>query len=116
MKSTAPFTLRNDLTDSGTADFPQVIRRDLPGDISGKPRVVPWLGHKIARAVAAACAAEGADETIGQQVQAEIEFRMRRERPSFIHIQHLPDLGGGTLIGNRQPRVARTSCKNPGKA
>jgi ribonucleoside-diphosphate reductase alpha chain len=109
--TTAPFTLRNDLPASGTAEFPQVIRRDLAGDASGKPRVVPWLGHKIAKAVAAACFVEGQDESIGLQVQAEIEFRMRRERPSFVHIEQLQDLVEETLIEIGHPRVALTYGK-----
>jgi ribonucleoside-diphosphate reductase alpha chain len=104
--TTAPFILRNDLPASGTAEFPQVIRRDLPGDASGKPRVVPWLGHKIAKAVAAACFVEGEDEQIGGQVQAEIESRIRRERPSFIHIEELQDLVEETLIALGHAKVA----------
>ncbi len=104
--ATAPFTLRNDLPADIATDFPQVIRRDLPGDSSGKPRVVPWLGHKIAKAVSAACFVEGQDEQIGLQVQAEIEYRMRRERPSFIHIEELQDLVEETLIEIGQPKVA----------
>src|ERR1700747_836125 len=47
------FILSNEVRDSDVVEFPRVIRRDGPGDTSGKPRVVPWLGHKIARAVAA---------------------------------------------------------------
>jgi ribonucleoside-diphosphate reductase alpha chain len=109
--TTAPFTLRNDLPAGGTAEFPQVIRRDLAGDASGKPRVVPWLGHKIAKAVAAACFVEGQDESIGLQVQAEIEYRMRRERPSFVHIEQLQDLVEETLIEIGHPRVALTYGK-----
>jgi ribonucleoside-diphosphate reductase alpha chain len=104
--STAPFVLRNDLPSVGTAEFPQVIRRDLPGDASGKPRVVPWLGHKIAKAVSAACFVEGQEENIGLQVQAEIEYRMRRERPSFVHIEQLQDLVEETLIELGHARVA----------
>lgn len=106
MNSTTTFVLRNELPTSGTADFPQVIRRDLPGDASGKPRVVPWVGHKIARAVAAACFVENQDEGIGQQVQAEIEFRMSQERPSFVHIEQLQDMVEETLIEIGHPRVA----------
>ena len=106
MNTTAPFILRNDLPPDGVPEFPQVIRRDLPGDVSGKPRVVPWLGHKIAKAVAAACFVEGQEEEIGRQVQAEIEFRMQRERPSFIHIEQLQDMVEETLIEIGYPRVA----------
>jgi ribonucleoside-diphosphate reductase alpha chain len=102
----ATFTLRHDLPTSGATEFPQVIRRDLPGDASGKPRVVPWLGHKIAKAVAKACFVEGQEEAIGLQVQAEIEYRMRRERPSFIHIEQLQDLVEETLIEIGHPRIA----------
>jgi ribonucleoside-diphosphate reductase alpha chain len=92
-------------------DLPQVIRRDAPGDTSGKPRVVPWLGHKIARAVASACLAEAADEGIGRQVQAEIEFRLRRERPSFIHIEQLQDLVEETLIELGHAKIALAYAK-----
>ena len=87
-------------------EFPRVIRRDVPGDTSGKPRVVPWLGHKIAHAVAAACVAQGEDEIIGRQVQAEIEFRMRRERPLFVHIEQIQDLVEETLLELDYGKVA----------
>lgn len=111
MNSTTTFVLRNELPTSGTADFPQVIRRDIPGDASGKPRVVAWVGHKIARAVAAACFVESQDEGIGQQVQAKIEFRMSQERPSFVHIEQLQDMVEETLIEIGYPRVALTYGK-----
>ena len=111
MNSTTTFVLRNELPTSGTADFPQVIRRDIPGDLSGKPRVVAWVGHKIARAVAAACFVENQDEGIGQRVQAEIEFRMSQERPSFVHIEQLQDMVEETLIEIGHPRVALTYGK-----
>ncbi len=103
--TTTPFVLRNDLP-ATVAELPQVIRRDLAGDVSGKPRVVPWLGHKIAKAVAAACFVEGQDDEIGRQVQAEIEYRMRRERPSFVHIEQLQDMVEETLIEIGHPKVA----------
>ena len=105
------FQLQNDLPITTANEFPQVIRRDLPGDNSGKPRVVPWLGHKIAKAVAAACFAEGQEEQIGVQVQHEIENRLRRERPSFVHIEHLQDLVEETLIELGHPRVALAYAK-----
>ncbi len=93
------------------SEFPQVIRRDLPGDESGKPRVVPWLGHKIQRAVAAACAAVGADESIGHQTQAELEFRMKKERPLFVHVEQLQDLVEETLIELGHGKVALAYAK-----
>jgi len=94
-----------------TSEFPNVIRRDMPGDESGKPRVVPWLGHKIQRAVAAACAAVGVDENIGLQTQAELEFRMRKERPIFIHIEQLQDMVEETLMELGHGKVALTYAK-----
>ncbi|NJK90635.1 MAG: ribonucleoside-diphosphate reductase subunit alpha [Blastochloris sp.] len=92
--------------DDVTSGFPQVIRRDLPNAESGKPRVVPWMGYKIELAVQAACAAAKADASVGQQVRAEIEFRMKKERPLFIHIEQLQDLVEETLMDINQPRVA----------
>jgi len=109
--SNAPFSLTNDLPGAELSDLPQVIRRDLPGDASGKPRVVPWLGHKIAKAVAAACFVEGQAEEIGRQVQAEIEFRLKRERPTFVHIEQLQDLVEETLIEVGYPKVALAYAK-----
>ena len=100
------FILSNEPHASDVVEFPRVIRRDMPGDTSGKPRVVPWLGHKIAHALAAACVAQGEDEIIGRQVQAEIEFRMRRERPLFIHIEQIQDLVEETLLELDYGKVA----------
>ncbi|MEI6873390.1 MAG: ATP cone domain-containing protein, partial [Verrucomicrobiota bacterium] len=91
-------------TDS--ADFPRVIRRDTPQALQQKPHIVPWLGHKIERAVAAACASVQADEAIGRQVRAEIEFKVRRENPSFVHIEQLQDLVEDTLMELGHNRVA----------
>jgi ribonucleoside-diphosphate reductase alpha chain len=105
MSSSPPLVLTDRLPDL-QADFPQVIRRDFPGDESGKPRVVPWLGYKIARAVAAACVVEGVEENVGRQVQIEIESRLNREKPSFVHIEQLQDLVEEILIEIGQPRVA----------
>ena len=31
------------------SEFPRVIRRDLPHAASSKPRVVSWIGNKIAK-------------------------------------------------------------------
>jgi ribonucleoside-diphosphate reductase alpha chain len=100
------FILSNDPYAGEVVEFPRVIRRDVPGDTSGKPRVVPWLGHKIAHAVTAACVAQGEDENIGRQVQAEIEFRMRRERPLFVHIEQIQDLVEETLLELNYGKVA----------
>ncbi|MCD6050171.1 MAG: ribonucleotide reductase of class Ia, alpha subunit [Verrucomicrobia bacterium] len=98
-------------TPNDAALMPQVIRRDLPGDTSGKPRVVGWVGHKVAYAVRAAAVACGVDEALGAHVQAEIEFRLRRERPSFIHIEQLQDLVEETLMELNQGKVALAYAK-----
>jgi ribonucleoside-diphosphate reductase alpha chain len=109
--SSSQFILSNEPHASDVVEFPRVIRRDIPGDTSGKPRVVPWLGHKTAHAVAAACVAQGEDEIIGRQVQAEIEFRMRRERPLFIHIEQIQDLVEETLLELDYGKVALAYAK-----
>jgi len=87
------------------SEFPRVIRRDLPNAKSAKPRVVAWLGHKIEKAVDAACAVVG-QEPIGKQIQAEVEFKMKKERPLFIHIEQLQDLVESLLIELNYSRVA----------
>lgn len=93
------------------SDLPQVIRRDTPDDLSGKPRVIGWMGHKIERAVGAACAANGADEAIGREVRAEIEFRLRQNNPSYIHIEQLQDLVEETLVELGHARIALAYAK-----
>jgi ribonucleoside-diphosphate reductase alpha chain len=90
---------------SNTTEFPRVIRRDLPQSKSAKPRVVAWIGYKIEKAVDAACAAVG-QEPIGKQLQAEVEFRMKKERPLFIHIEQLQDMVENLLIELNYSRVA----------
>lgn len=92
-------------------EFPQVIRRDLAGDESGKPRLVRWLGEKVQRAVGAACAAVGADENIGHQTRAELEFRMKKERPLFVHVEQLQDLVEETLLELGHGKVALAYAK-----
>jgi ribonucleoside-diphosphate reductase alpha chain len=109
--STEVFELSNESLAPVAGEFPQVIRRDNVGDASGKPRVVAWLGHKIAHAVRAAALAAGADASIGQQVQAEIEFRLKRERPLFVHVEHLQDLVEETLTELGHFKVALTYAK-----
>jgi ribonucleoside-diphosphate reductase alpha chain len=94
-----------------SADFPQVIRRDTSHVKSDKPRVVNWLGHKIAHAVRAAAAASGAETSIGEQVQAEVEYRMKRERPLFIHVEQLQDLVEEILMELGHGKVALAYAK-----
>jgi len=90
---------------AASTEFPRVIRRDLPQSSLHKPRVVPWLGHKIEQAVDAACSSVD-HVTVGQQVRAEIEIRIRREHPLFVHIEELQDLVENTLIELGHGRVA----------
>jgi ribonucleoside-diphosphate reductase alpha chain len=87
------------------SEFPRVIRRDLPHSTSSKPRVVSWIGNKIEKAVDAACLAAG-HEPIGKQIQAEVEFKMKKERPLFIHIEQLQDQVENLLIELGYGRVA----------
>ena len=103
-------TTSTDVLELGAAqeagsEFPRVIRRDLPQSKSAKPRVVAWLGYKIEKAVDAACAAAN-HEPVGKQIQAEVEFRMKKERPLFIHIEQLQDLVENLLIELNYGRVA----------
>src|ERR1700737_1625352 len=77
--------------------FPRVIRRDLLGVKTVKPRVVPWIGQKIEKAVNAACAAVG-HNPIGKQLQMEAEFRVKNQFPRFIHIEQLQDLIESLLV------------------
>ena len=79
------------------APFPKIIRRDLPNTKSNKPRLVPWNGSKIERAVNAACI-ELNHEAVGKVIQNAIEDRMRNERPHFIHIEQLQDMVEEYLI------------------
>jgi ribonucleoside-diphosphate reductase alpha chain len=90
------------------SEFPQVIRRDViaGAPVNNKPRVVPWIGYKIAVAVQAACDEVDIKEPIGAQVQAEIEFRMKKDRPLFIHIEQLQDMVQEVLVEIGQPKVA----------
>jgi ribonucleoside-diphosphate reductase alpha chain len=88
-----------------SAEFPRVIRRDPPRSSLHKPRVVPWLGHKIEKAVDAACSS--ADHiAVGQQIRAEVEIRIKREHPLFVHIEEVQDLVENTLIDLGHGRVA----------
>ena len=95
--NTVTAELEKDMDRAGASGFPRVIRRDLPQSRVYKPRVVLWLGHKIEKAVDSACAALE-HPPVGKQVRVEIEFRMKRERPLFIHIEQLQDLVERTLI------------------
>lgn len=84
--------------------FPKIIRRDLPNTKSNKPRLVPWNGNKIERAVNAACTELG-HEPVGNLIQNAIEARMKNERPHFIHVEQLQDMVENYLIDLNYGRV-----------
>ncbi len=94
--------------------LPQVIRREsatppTSGSLSTtgtRPRIVPWMGHKIERAVGAACTACGMDTSIGREVRALVESQLLKERPLYIHVEELQDQVEQTLIELGQARVA----------
>jgi ribonucleoside-diphosphate reductase alpha chain len=90
---------------TASAEFPRVIRRDLPRSSLHKPRVVPWLGHKIEKAVDAACSSVD-HVAVGQQIRTEVEIRVKREHPLFVHIEEVQDLVENTLIDLGHGRVA----------
>jgi hypothetical protein len=94
----------NSNSDRQTFPYPHIIRREASN--SSNPKLTSWKGYKIERSVQAACEAVKADPAIGFQVRAEIEFRMRKERPLFIHIDQLQDLVEETLMDINQSRVA----------
>ena len=94
---TSTLALAEDLDTAVSTEFPRVIRRDLPQSNLQKPRVVPWLGHKIEKAVDGACSSVD-HAAIGAEVREQIESRMKRERPLFIHIEQVQDLVENTLI------------------
>jgi len=95
---------------ASTSEFPRVIRRDLPGAKSMKPRVVPWMRRKIETAVDAACAAVG-HAPVGKELQAEVEFRVKKECPLFIHIEQLQDLVESLLVELNYGLVALAYAK-----
>ena len=103
--NTGTLELEKNLGAGVSLEFPHVIRRDLLQGKSTKPRVVAWMGHKIEKAVDAACAAVG-QEPIGKQIQGEVEFRMKKERPLFVHIEQLQDQVENLLIELNYGRVA----------
>ena len=85
-------------------DLPSVIEPALPGT---PEQIVPWRGDKIEEAVQRACVLAG--QAVGHlpgQLRAEVEFRLRRERPSLLHHEDLCTLVEDLLIELGQARVA----------
>lgn len=99
------------LTDERFSSLPQVIRREPPENPSEKPRIVPWLGHKITSAVDAAAESLGTSPGIGSQVRAKVEYRLGQEQPIFLHIEHLQDIVEETLIEIGHPHIALSYAK-----
>ncbi len=87
------------------ASFPRVIRRDIPGDTSGKPRIVDWIGHKITQAVDAACQSVG-QPPVGAEVRAHIEAELGGGHTSLMHIEQLQDMVEEALITLGHTRAA----------
>jgi hypothetical protein len=61
-------------------DLPRLIEPALPGT---PEQIVPWRGDKIEEAVQRACVLCG--QAVGHlpaQLRAEVEYRLRQERPS----------------------------------
>ena len=104
--ATAPFSLHNDPPIEAVADFPHVIRRDIPGDASGKPRVVAWLGHKIARAVARRRSPARRRFPSAGRCRRRSSSACARSGPLFVHIEQLQDLVEETLIELGHGKVA----------
>jgi ribonucleoside-diphosphate reductase alpha chain len=85
-------------------DLPSVIEPALPGT---PEQIVPWRGDTIEEAVQRACVLAG--QAVGHlpgQLRAEVEFRLRRERPSLLHHEDLCTLVEDLLIELGQARVA----------
>nr|QIQ10869.1 hypothetical protein OJOKFFHK_00012 [uncultured bacterium] len=97
--SNATITLSRTFGSAMTSPFPNIIRRDLPNAKSTKPRVVPWNGNKIEKAVDAACR-ELSHEPVGRIIQDAIENRLIDEGPRFIHIEQLQDMVEDFLINS----------------
>jgi ribonucleoside-diphosphate reductase alpha chain len=108
--STEALELERNLGAVAESELPRVIRRDLLGAKSTKPRVVPWIGHKIEKAVDAACAAVG-HQPVGKELRAEAEFRVKKQCPLFIHIEQLQDLVESLLIELHYGQVALAYAK-----
>ena len=85
-------------------DLPRLIEPALPG---APEQIVPWRGDKIEEAVQRASILAGAP--IGHlpaQLRAEVEYRLRQERPSLLHHEDLCTLVEDLLIELGHPRVA----------
>ena len=85
-------------------DLPRLIEPALPGT---PEQIVPWRGDKIEEAVQRACVLCG--QAVGHlpaQLRAEVEYRLRQERPSLLHHEDLCTLVEDLLIELGHPRVA----------
>lgn len=84
--------------------LPRIIEPALPG---APEEIAPWRGEKIEDAVERACllAAEPVG-TLPHQVRAEVEFRLRRDRPSHLHHEDLCGLVEEVLIEIGFPKIA----------
>lgn len=88
----------------GMPDLPRIIEPALPGM---PEQIVPWRGDKIEDAVQRACVivAEPANH-LPEQLRAEVEFRLRKDKPSLLHHEDLCALVEDLLIELGHPKVA----------
>jgi ribonucleoside-diphosphate reductase alpha chain len=88
--------------------MPKVIRRDTTASLQNKPHVVPWIGQKIEKAVAAACRATKppTSETFAEKTRLIVESKIRENNPLFVHIEEIQDLVQTALVEAGAPFVA----------
>ena len=85
-------------------DLPRIIEPALPGT---PEQIVPWRGDKIEDAVQRACIIANAPASnLPEQLRAEVEFRLRQEKPSLLHHEDLCALVEDLLIELGHPKVA----------
>jgi ribonucleoside-diphosphate reductase alpha chain len=85
-------------------ELPRIIEPSLPGE---PEQLAPWRGDKIEDAVQRACVLAGEPASkLAAQVRAEVEFRLREDRPSLLHHEDLCALIEDLLIELAYPKVA----------
>ncbi|MCW5557354.1 MAG: ribonucleoside-diphosphate reductase subunit alpha, partial [Verrucomicrobiae bacterium] len=89
---------------AAVSDMPRIIEPALPGT---PEQIVGWRGDKIEDAVRRACsqAAQPAAH-LPEQLRAEVEVRIRQEKPSLLHHEDLCSLIEDLLIELGHPRIA----------
>jgi ribonucleoside-diphosphate reductase alpha chain len=89
---------------SAPPDLPRIIEPALPGT---PEQIVPWRGDKIEDAVQRACVIAALPASkLPEQLRAEVEFRLRQDKPSLLHHEDLCALVEDLLIELGHPKVA----------